>query len=39
MTNQPTATTDHLTEVARVEDQIQVLSRRLGFDEDGGRNG
>jgi hypothetical protein len=32
-------TTDHLTEVARVEGQIQVLSRRLGFDEDGGSNG
>lgn len=31
--------TDHLTEVVRLESQIQLLSRRLGFDENGGSNG
>lgn len=31
--------TDHLAEVAQVEHQIQLLSRRLGFDEPGGGNG
>lgn len=31
--------TDHLAEAAQVEHQIQVLSRRLGFDEPGGGNG
>ena len=28
--------TDHLAEAAQVEHQIQLLSRRLGFDEPGG---
>jgi hypothetical protein len=32
-------TTDHLAEAAMVEHQVQLLSRRLGFDEPGGRNG
>lgn len=32
-------TTDRLAEVSQMEHQIQVLSRRLGFDETGGRNG
>lgn len=32
-------TTDHLVEAAQVEHQIQLLSRRLGFDEAGGDDG
>ena len=31
--------TDHLSEVSRLESQIQLLSRRLGFDENGGTDG
>lgn len=31
--------TDHLTEVMRLESQIQLLNRKLGFDENGGSNG
>ncbi|HUY22340.1 MAG TPA: hypothetical protein VMV22_08355 [Acidimicrobiales bacterium] len=31
--------TDHLAEAAQVEHQIQLLSRRLGFDEPGGGDG
>jgi hypothetical protein len=31
--------TDHLAEVAQLELQIQLLSRRLGFDEPGGDDG
>jgi hypothetical protein len=32
-------TTDHLAEAAQVEHQVQLLSRRLGFDEPGGQDG
>jgi len=32
-------TTDHLAEAAQVENQVQLLSRRLGFDESGGQDG
>jgi hypothetical protein len=32
-------TTDHLTEAAQVEHQIQFLSRKLGFEESGGDDG
>ena len=32
-------TTDHVAEAAQVEHQIQLLSRRLGFDEPGGDDG
>jgi len=31
--------TDHLAEAAQVEHQVQLLSRRLGFDESGGQDG
>ena len=31
--------TDHLAEAVQVEHQIQLLSRRLGFNEPGGRHG
>lgn len=32
-------TTAHLAEVAQIEHQIGLLSRRLGFEENGGSNG
>ena len=32
-------TTDHLAEAAQVERQVQLLSRRFGFDESGGQDG
>lgn len=32
-------TTDHVAEAAQAEHQIQLLSRRLGFDEPGGDDG
>ena len=32
-------TTDHLAAAAQVEHQVQILSRRLGFDESGGQDG
>jgi hypothetical protein len=32
-------TTDHLAEAAQVEHQVHLLSRRLGFDESGGKDG
>ena len=31
--------TDHLAEAAQIEHQIQLLSRKLGFDEPGGGRG
>ena len=31
--------TDHLAEGSQVEHHIRLLSRRLGFDENGGGNG
>jgi hypothetical protein len=32
-------TTDHLAEAAQVEHQVQLLSRRLGFNDSGGQDG